>query len=181
MVMKLHQHNGYDQYMARIFRSQVIWLGYVAFQYVYSGGTVALWKKLVLFVYNYTAIVVLPITSDHDQQKLPIDFQVKRLPNVVCREFKYISCYFIYCLQKTSRLDRDTGASNVRYTVESRVDITIAGAPVKIINVLLDCDLQATPWCLKPEYHTVYKAKGLVPQTTASNIVDTKIGYILRN
>ncbi|XP_062601148.1 beta-1,4-galactosyltransferase 7-like [Saccostrea cucullata] len=65
--------------------------------------------------------------------------------------------------QKTSRLDRETGASNVRYTVESRTDITIQGAPARIINVVLNCDLQATPWCLKPQYHSVYKAKGLIP------------------
>nr|XP_022335617.1 beta-1,4-galactosyltransferase 7-like isoform X1 [Crassostrea virginica] len=60
-------------------------------------------------------------------------------------------------------LDKITGASNIRYKVDSKVDITIKGAPAKIINVALDCDLKDTPWCLKPEYHTVYKAKGLIP------------------
>ena len=60
-------------------------------------------------------------------------------------------------------MDKITGASNIRYKVDSKVDITIKGAPAKIINVALDCDLKDTPWCLKPEYHTVYKAKGLIP------------------
>lgn len=53
--------------------------------------------------------------------------------------------------KKTSRMDRETGVGNVRYSVDSRTNIMIEGAPVTFINVRLKCDLEKTPWCLKPE------------------------------
>lgn len=70
---------------------------------------------------------------------------------------------FLKSLQELRHLDKKTGASNIKYTIDRKTDIAVAGAPAKIINVVLDCDLKDTPWCLKPEYHTVYKAKGLIP------------------
>lgn len=82
------------------------------------------------------------------------------------QEFSFEYIYFtdfLKSLQELRHLDKKTGASNIKYTIDSKTDITVAGAPAKIINVVLDCDLKDTPWCLKPEYHTVYKAKGLIP------------------
>lgn len=55
--------------------------------------------------------------------------------------------------QKTSKLDRETGLANMKYTIESRHQMNIDGATVLFLNVHLHCDLVKTPWCLKPEDH----------------------------
>ncbi|XP_075774020.1 beta-1,4-galactosyltransferase 7 isoform X2 [Pelodiscus sinensis] len=49
--------------------------------------------------------------------------------------------------QEQFKVDRDGGLSNVRYQVESRTSLTVAGAPCTVLNVLLDCDTSETPWC----------------------------------
>lgn len=51
----------------------------------------------------------------------------------------------------TSRMDRETGVTTVRYTIESKRTMTIDEAPVTIFNVVLQCNISLTPWCLKPE------------------------------
>ncbi|OWF41498.1 beta-1,4-galactosyltransferase 7-like [Mizuhopecten yessoensis] len=53
----------------------------------------------------------------------------------------------------TSRLDRETGVSTVKYSVDHRVNLVIDGAPVTMLNVRLKCDLEKTKWCLKKEDH----------------------------
>ncbi|XP_060078547.1 beta-1,4-galactosyltransferase 7-like [Ylistrum balloti] len=53
----------------------------------------------------------------------------------------------------TSRLDRETGVSTVKYSVDRRVNLVIDGAPVTMLNVRLKCDLEKTKWCLKKEDH----------------------------
>lgn len=58
----------------------------------------------------------------------------------------------------TSRLDRITGVTNVRYVVESKTKIVIEGAPVTFINVQLECNITLTPWCLKPEDHKLLQS-----------------------
>lgn len=59
-------------------------------------------------------------------------------------------------------MDKKTGVSNIKYTIDSKIDIIVVGVFVKIINVVLDCDLKDTFWCLKLEYYIVYKVKGLI-------------------
>ena len=46
--------------------------------------------------------------------------------------------------------DRDTGLDTVKYTVVKQHNLTISGAPVKFVNVALDCDLSKTPFCVNP-------------------------------
>ena len=48
-------------------------------------------------------------------------------------------------------MDRETGLTSVRYTIDSKRTVTIDQAPVTIINVLLECNTALTPWCLKPD------------------------------
>ncbi|KAJ7406223.1 Beta-1,4-galactosyltransferase 7 [Willisornis vidua] len=50
-------------------------------------------------------------------------------------------------LQEQFKVDREGGLNNVRYRIESRTDLSIAGAPCTVLNVLLDCDTNETPWC----------------------------------
>lgn len=44
-------------------------------------------------------------------------------------------------------MDREGGLNNVRYRIESRTDLSVAGAPCTVLNILLDCDTDETPWC----------------------------------
>lgn len=50
--------------------------------------------------------------------------------------------------QEQFKVDPEGGLSNLRYTVESRQDMTISGAPCSILNVRLECDQEQTPWCI---------------------------------
>lgn len=47
----------------------------------------------------------------------------------------------------TRRRDRQTGLSTIRYHIQSRKEMTIEGAPLTILNVILECDRNVTPWC----------------------------------
>lgn len=47
----------------------------------------------------------------------------------------------------TRRRDRQTGLSNVNYTVASKTQLTVDGAETNFLNVLLTCDRNMTPWC----------------------------------
>ncbi|KAJ8317013.1 hypothetical protein KUTeg_004917 [Tegillarca granosa] len=67
-------------------------------------------------------------------------------------------------LKKTSYLDKKTGVSNVMYKVDSKSHVTFNGAPVRIINVNLICDINETPWCLKKETQDIYQKQGLLPK-----------------
>lgn len=52
------------------------------------------------------------------------------------------------CLpQEQFKVDRKGGLNNVRYRIESRTALSVAGAPCTVLNVLLDCDTNETPWC----------------------------------
>ncbi|XP_064600700.1 beta-1,4-galactosyltransferase 7-like [Liolophura sinensis] len=63
----------------------------------------------------------------------------------------------------TRRRDRETGVNTVQYKVQSLKKLTIDGAPLTIMNIMLSCDLTVTPWCLKPEDHAKYlDSKGKV-------------------
>lgn len=50
-------------------------------------------------------------------------------------------------LQEQFKVDRQGGLNNVRYRIESRTDLSVAGAPCTVLNILLDCDTDETPWC----------------------------------
>lgn len=47
----------------------------------------------------------------------------------------------------TRHRDRQTGLSSVRYQVQSKIEITIQGSPLTVLNVVLECDRFVTPWC----------------------------------
>lgn len=47
----------------------------------------------------------------------------------------------------TRHRDRHTGLSTVKYSIQSRKEMTIDGAPVTILNTVLECDKVITPWC----------------------------------
>lgn len=72
--------------------------------------------------------------------------------------------------EKTSRLDRETGADSVKYLVESKHELVIGGAPVTMMLVKLTCDFGKTPWCLKKEDHYL-----LYNETKAMEGVDSKV------
>ncbi|XP_077466313.1 beta-1,4-galactosyltransferase 7 [Stigmatopora argus] len=46
-----------------------------------------------------------------------------------------------------SHLDPEGGLSNLRYHVDTRQELTIGGAPCTVINTMLECDQDITPWC----------------------------------
>ncbi|XP_041120930.1 beta-1,4-galactosyltransferase 7-like [Polyodon spathula] len=50
--------------------------------------------------------------------------------------------------QEQFKVDREGGLSKLRYNVDSKRELMISGAPCTLINILLDCDLDETPWCL---------------------------------
>lgn len=100
------------------------------------------------------------------------NFYIKKLCFIIIillyyQEFNFEYIYFIdflKFLQELRYLDKKTGVSNIKYTIDSKIDIIVVGVFVKIINVVLDCDLKDTFWCLKLEYYIVYKVKGLILQ-----------------
>ncbi|XP_044133294.1 beta-1,4-galactosyltransferase 7 isoform X1 [Bufo gargarizans] len=49
--------------------------------------------------------------------------------------------------QEQFKVDREGGVHSVQYRVESRNELTIGGAPCTVLNILLECDLNETPWC----------------------------------
>ncbi|XP_064885623.1 beta-1,4-galactosyltransferase 7 [Columba livia] len=49
--------------------------------------------------------------------------------------------------QEQFKVDREGGLNNVRYRIESRTALSVAGAPCTVLNILLDCDTDETPWC----------------------------------
>lgn len=44
-------------------------------------------------------------------------------------------------------MDREGGLNNVKYRIESRTALSVAGAPCTVLNIVLDCDMNETPWC----------------------------------
>lgn len=61
----------------------------------------------------------------------------------------------------TRRRDRQTGLSNVDYSVSSRHTLSIDGTEVIFLNVNLVCDTQLTPWC---------NCTGAPPETEARDL-----------
>ncbi|KAH8315195.1 hypothetical protein KR074_005484 [Drosophila pseudoananassae] len=49
--------------------------------------------------------------------------------------------------EMTRKRDHKTGLNNVRYKVLKVHELTIDGVDVTILNILLECDLNKTPWC----------------------------------
>ncbi|XP_055971450.1 beta-1,4-galactosyltransferase 7 [Sorex fumeus] len=49
--------------------------------------------------------------------------------------------------QEQFKVDQEGGLSTVKYRVDSRTALTVAGAPCTVLNILLDCDKASTPWC----------------------------------
>lgn len=49
--------------------------------------------------------------------------------------------------QEQFKVDREGGLNNVRYRIESRTALSVAGAPCTVLNILLDCNMSETPWC----------------------------------
>ncbi|XP_023582220.1 beta-1,4-galactosyltransferase 7 isoform X2 [Trichechus manatus latirostris] len=49
--------------------------------------------------------------------------------------------------QEQFKVDREGGLSTVRYHVDSRTALSVGGAPCTVLNIMLDCDQAATPWC----------------------------------
>ncbi|XP_021035988.1 beta-1,4-galactosyltransferase 7 isoform X1 [Mus caroli] len=50
--------------------------------------------------------------------------------------------------QEQFKVDREGGLNTVKYRVDSRTALSIGGAPCTVLNVMLDCDKTATPWCI---------------------------------
>ncbi|KAH0629940.1 hypothetical protein JD844_012434 [Phrynosoma platyrhinos] len=50
-------------------------------------------------------------------------------------------------LQEQFKVDRTGGLNNLEYSVESRISLSVAGAPCTVLNILLECDSSETPWC----------------------------------
>nr|XP_031545157.1 beta-1,4-galactosyltransferase 7 isoform X3 [Vicugna pacos] len=49
--------------------------------------------------------------------------------------------------QEQFKVDREGGLSTVKYHVDSRTALSVGGAPCTVLNIMLDCDKAATPWC----------------------------------
>ncbi|XP_053152430.1 beta-1,4-galactosyltransferase 7 [Hemicordylus capensis] len=49
--------------------------------------------------------------------------------------------------QEQFKVDRTGGLTNLQYRVESRTVLSVAGAPCTVLNILLQCDPNETPWC----------------------------------
>lgn len=50
-------------------------------------------------------------------------------------------------IQEQFKVDRTGGLNNLKYQVESRTLLRVAGAPCTVLNILLECDSSETPWC----------------------------------
>ncbi|KAK3786623.1 hypothetical protein RRG08_027581 [Elysia crispata] len=59
--------------------------------------------------------------------------------------------------EKTKRLDKQTGLHSLNYKVDSIRHLTVDTAPVTILNIYLECDVDFTPWCLQAEDHGWYE------------------------
>ncbi|XP_074246348.1 beta-1,4-galactosyltransferase 7 isoform X2 [Saimiri boliviensis] len=49
--------------------------------------------------------------------------------------------------QEQFKVDREGGLNTVKYRVASRTALSVGGAPCTVLNIMLDCDKAATPWC----------------------------------
>ncbi|VFV32727.1 beta--galactosyltransferase [Lynx pardinus] len=49
--------------------------------------------------------------------------------------------------QEQFKVDREGGLNTVKYRVDSRTALSVGGAPCTVLNIMLDCDKAATPWC----------------------------------
>jgi xylosylprotein 4-beta-galactosyltransferase len=47
----------------------------------------------------------------------------------------------------TRRRDRQTGLADVAYKLTGSHRLTIDGAPITVLNIMLSCDKRLTPWC----------------------------------
>lgn len=47
----------------------------------------------------------------------------------------------------TRKRDHKTGLDNVKYKILKVHELVIDGVDVTILNIMLDCDLNKTPWC----------------------------------
>lgn len=47
----------------------------------------------------------------------------------------------------TRRRDRETGLNTLRYSLDSRRELTIDGVVLTVMNINLECDKSQTPWC----------------------------------
>lgn len=57
------------------------------------------------------------------------------------------ACPLPFPPQEQFKVDREGGLSTVKYRVDSRTPLSVGGAPCTVLNILLDCDKAATPWC----------------------------------
>ena len=76
---------------------------------------------------------------------------------------------FLFPIQKTSKLDRETGLLTVKYGVKRHI-LVINGAPVTMLEVKLNCDYGKTPWCLKAEDHHLLAPTPAPPNVQVPNI-----------
>lgn len=53
-------------------------------------------------------------------------------------------------------LDMECGVKTVEYSIDSRIDTTVNGAPVTFVNIRLKCNLERTPFCLNKKDHYKY-------------------------
>lgn len=61
-----------------------------------------------------------------------------------------MKCEFMFfsSSQEQFKVDREGGLNTVKYRVDSRTALTVGGAPCTVLNIMLDCDKAATPWCI---------------------------------
>ena len=82
----------------------------------------------------------------------------------------HVTAHLFLCpLQKTSKLDRETGLLTVKYSVKRHI-LVINGAPVTMLEVKLNCDFGKTPWCLKAEDHHLLAPTPAPPNVQVPNI-----------
>ncbi|XP_060905121.1 beta-1,4-galactosyltransferase 7 [Labrus mixtus] len=88
-------------------------------------------------LYHYKTYVggILLLTKKHYKMVLFLLFNL-----YLTRKENYLGEQF--------KVDPEGGLSNLRYSVESRQELSISGAPCTVINTKLECDQDKTPWCL---------------------------------
>ena len=50
----------------------------------------------------------------------------------------------------STKIDRKTGLSNVKFNIVSNIEVSIEGAPLHFVSVKVHCDRKVTPFCDKP-------------------------------
>lgn len=58
--------------------------------------------------------------------------------------------FIFHLLQVSTKRDRVTGVSTVKFKLVSKIEMTISGAPFNFVSVEVVCDYDLTPYCDNP-------------------------------